>query len=151
MDESRRLSPRQLGSPRLSSGLPRGRRVLSGASHTDAQVRATQLAERRLQSASLVRRLDSPPTASSNERVAPRTASPQAKATKKKKKQKTTSHSEEDRGEEDHQKNTSRPRPTTLALCVPLYSLSLIAPPSFQLLREASRKEALPISNASPL
>ena len=26
-----------------------------------------------------------------------------------------------------------------------------IAPPSFQLLREASRKEALPISNASPL
>ena len=55
----------------------RGRRALSGASHTDAQVRATQLAERRLQSASLVPRPDSPPTASSDERVAPRTASPQ--------------------------------------------------------------------------
>ena len=59
------------------SGLPRGRRALSGALHMDAQVRATQPAERRLQSASLVPRPDSPPTASSDERVAPRTASPQ--------------------------------------------------------------------------
>ena len=35
-------------------GLPRGRRALSCTSHTDAQGCATQLAERRLQSASLV-------------------------------------------------------------------------------------------------
>ena len=40
---------------------------------------ARQLAERRLQSASPPRRPDSPPTASCNERVAPRTASSQTK------------------------------------------------------------------------
>ena len=58
-------------------------------------------------------------------------------------------HQEEEEAE-DHQKTTSRPRtePPDLTLCVPLYLLWLIAPPSFQLLREASRKEALPISNA---
>ena len=37
---------------------------------------------------------------------------------------------------------------TDLALCVPLYPPWLLAPPSFQLLREASRREALPTSNA---
>ena len=36
------------------SGLPRGRRALSGALHSDAQVCATELAERRLPSTSLV-------------------------------------------------------------------------------------------------
>jgi len=49
------------------SGLPRGRRALSGALHTDAQVRVTQPAERRLQSASLMPRPDSPSTASSDD------------------------------------------------------------------------------------
>ena len=43
----------------------------------DAQVRATQPVELRLQSASPVRRPDSPPTHASNVRVAPRTASSQ--------------------------------------------------------------------------
>ena len=59
------------------SGLPRGRRALSGALHSDAQACATELEKRRLPSASLVPRPDSPPTASSDERVVPRTASPQ--------------------------------------------------------------------------
>uniref|UniRef100_A0A8C4NFF8 Transmembrane channel-like protein n=1 Tax=Eptatretus burgeri TaxID=7764 RepID=A0A8C4NFF8_EPTBU len=67
----------QLQFPRLTRAFPRGRRALSGALHSDAQVCATELAEQRLQSASLVPRPDSPPTLSSDERVVPRTASPQ--------------------------------------------------------------------------
>ena len=51
--------------------------------------------------------------------------------------------------EDDHQKK--KKKKTDLALCVPLYSSLLIAPPCFQLLWEASRREALPISNPSLL
>ena len=82
-----------------------------------------------------MRRPGSPPTASSNERVAPRTASPQTKATKKKKRE----------NNQDRPRRRSRPRQTEktdLALCVPLYLSWLIAPPSFQLPREASRRRA---------
>ena len=80
------------------SGLPRGRRALSGTLHTDAQVCATQPAEQRLQSTSLVPRPDSPPTVSSDERVVPRTASPDRPPRA------------EDPNQEDHQKKPPRLR-----------------------------------------
>jgi len=114
------------------SGLPRGRRALSGALHTDAQVRATQPAERRLQSASLVPRPDSPPTASSDEWVVPRTASPQ------------TGHHEP---KIPTKKTTRRNHQQRLGILRALIFLLLLAPPSFELLREASRKGAFPIPN----
>ena len=56
--------------------LSRGRRALSGAPRPDAQVRATQPAELRLQSASPVHRPDSPPARASNEQVAPQDHEP---------------------------------------------------------------------------
>ena len=74
--ESRRLSPTAARTAAAELRLPRGRRALSGAPHTDAQACATELAKRRLPSASLVPRPDSPPTTSSDERVVPRTAAP---------------------------------------------------------------------------
>ena len=77
MGESQRLSPTAARTAAADSGLPRGRRALSGALHSDAQACATELAKRRLPSASLVPCPDSPQTASSDERVVPRTASPQ--------------------------------------------------------------------------
>ena len=141
------------------SGLPRGRRALSGALHTDAQVRATQPAERRLQSTSLVPCPDSPPTASSDERVVPRTASPQTGHHEPKIPAKKTTRRNHHQDEEDHELlktdplSTRPPNPKNhyedqdLASCAPLYSSWLLAPPSFELLREASRKGAFPIPN----
>ena len=65
--ESRCLSPTAARTAAAELGLPRGRQALSGALHTDAQACAAELAKRRLPSASLVPRPDSPPTASSDD------------------------------------------------------------------------------------
>jgi len=133
-------------------GLSRGRRALSGAPHTDAQARATQPAELRLQSASPVRRSDSPPTHASNERVAPRTASLQTPT-------KTGPATRQDRTNSNSNTNTTRPRQEhepqdpgkkqqapKLACHPPFISWGsahrpspFLAPPSFQKLLEKGR------------
>ena len=160
--ESRRLSPTAARTAAAKLGLPRGQRALSGALHTDAQACATELAKRRLPSASLVPCPDSPPTASSDEWVVPRTASPQTGHHEPKIPTKKTTR----RNHQHPKKKTSCPRPThsqrgqekktphtreenELASCAPLYPSWLLAPPSFELLREASRKGAFLSSNAS--
>ena len=162
----RRLSPMAARTAAAELGLPRGRRALSGALHTYAQACATELAKRRLPSASLVPRPDSPLTASSDERVVPRTSSPQTghhepkiptKKTARRNHHQDQGETTNTRGEHELPKidplSTRPPNPenTHLASCAPLYSSWLLAPPSFELLWEASRKGAFLSSNASLL
>ena len=120
------------------SGLPRGRQALSGALHTDAQACAAELAKRRLPSASLVPRPDSPPTASSDDST--RTTEPKTLRGRRRNHQQ---QKDQDLAKTDPL--STRPLRAPFYFSVPTPRSSLfIAPPHFQLLREPSRKGALP-------
>ena len=131
---------------------------LSPALLTRTRRFAQQLAELRLQSASPSRRPDSPLTASSNEQVVPRTASPDPDLPG------TPTDQDEDH-QDFHPTDCARrsacpfippgfsPRPPSSSFGkLPEGGRyprpTLIAAPCFHLPREASRREALPTSNA---
>ena len=136
-----------------------GGRALSGALHTDAQACAAELAKRRLPSASLVPRPDSPPTASSDDST--RATEPKTLRGPKRNHQRTqhTRLGEEEETTTTKRTQTEPPRrrpPTRRPrqdqdwrLARPyipqfqhLAPPCLLLRPSFQLLWEASRKGA---------
>ena len=123
------------------SGLPRGRRALSGPLHTMRRLarQSWQSGASRLRPSCHARtphRLRAPTNGSFRGPLLHRQATTSRRSRPKRPPEETT--------------NTQKKK-TDLASCVPLYSSWLLAPPSFELLREASRKWALLSSNASLL